>query len=192
MGCDIHLYKEKFVGGKWVPADEWVASEYEDEPGLHVPWEKRFTKRNYNLFGLLSSGVRRECEFSFQPRGLPFNCCAEVKEHSDGWGSDGHSHSYLYLHELKEMLCYLKTATIHVSGMKDRAELVALRESIAGGAPDWNLLFPYCQMTNNPNCDEFEFDVPADFYMGTQLQQIIDGFNGVDGENHRIVFFFDN
>lgn len=38
----------------------------------------------------------------------------------------------------------------------------------------------------------FEIDVPASFYIGDSLQKIINQFEGIDGENHRIVFFFDN
>jgi hypothetical protein len=193
MGCDIHLYKEKLVDGKWVTADEWRSYDYgDDDKGIEVPYEKRFTVRNYQLFGLLSKGVRSEHPFSFEPRGLPFNPCAEIAQESEGWGVDGHGHSYLYLHELKDMAVRLETATIRVSGMKDKASLEALRASIATGAPDWDLLFPYCGSTNNSSYVDFEQDVPASFYIGAGLKEIIEGFNGVDGDNHRIVFFFDN
>lgn len=193
MGCDIHMYKEKFVDGKWLAADEWVAYDYGDEDkGIEVPWQKRFTDRNYDLFGLLAAGVRREHPFSFRPRGLPFDACPEVAENAEKWDSDGHNHSYLFLHELKAMAEFIKTATIGVSGMKDKDQVTALQASIASGWPNWDLIFPYCQMTNSPNYVEFEFDVPADVYFGRALQTIIDSFDGIDGENHRIVFFFDN
>lgn len=193
MGCDIHMYKEKFVGGKWVTADEWVAYDYgDDEKGIEVPFEKRFTERNYELFGLLSSGVRREHPFSFVSRGLPFDCCAEAVAQRDHWDGDGHSHSYLYLHELQAMQRHLETAMVRISGMKHSGELSELRASIATGSPNWHLLFPYCQMTNAPNHEDFEMDVPASFYMGEDLARVIAGFDGVDGDNHRIVFWFDN
>lgn len=193
MGCDIHCYKEKRVDGKWVTADNWEAYDYgDDEKGIEVPWAQRFTGRNYQLFALLSKGVRGKHPFSFVPRGLPFNPCAEIASEVARREGDGHSHSYLYLHELRDMQGYLKTATIRVSGMKNAEKLAALRQSIASGQPNWDLLFPYCQSTNDPKSEEFEIDVPADFYIGSGLQEIIDGFNGVDGDCQRIVFFFDN
>lgn len=193
MGCDIHLYKEKQVDGKWVTADEWSSYNHgEEDKGIEVPWQKRFTERNYELFGLLSKGVRTEHEFSFEPRDMPVNACKEVFDESERWGGDGHGHSYLYLHELKDMLAHLNSNTIRISGMKDKEGLAKLRESIASGKPNWDLLFPYCGWANSPNYEAFEIDVPASFYMGGSLQKIIDSFDGVDGDNHRIVFWFDN
>lgn len=193
MGCDIHLYKEKQVNGQWVAADQWEPYDYgEDVKGKEVPWEKRYTGRNYQLFGLLSKGVRSEHPFSFEPRGLPFNPCAEIAAESQCWDGCGHSHSYLYLHELKDMQTHLKTATIKIRGMKQRDELNALRESVVSGNPNWDLLFPYCQGTTASDYEDFKIDVPADFYIGDDLNEIIAGFDGVDGDNHRIVFFFDN
>lgn len=193
MGCDIHMYKEKFVDGKWLAADEWIAYDYgDDDKGLEVPWQKRFTDRNYDLFGLLAAGVRREHPFSFQPRGLPFDACREISDNAERYGEDGHNHSYLFLHELKAMARYAERAVILVGGMKDRDELAALRASIASGCPDWNLIFPYCQSTNDPKQIDFEIDIPASFYFAEPLKRIIDSFDGIDGENHRIVFFFDN
>lgn len=193
MGCDIHLYKEKQVDGKWVSADQWVEyDDGDDDKGVEVPWENRFTTRNYQLFGLLSKGVRHESPFSFAPRGLPFDVSKEVAAESERWDGDGHSHSYLYLHELQAMSEFLKTATIGISGMKDAEGLAALRASIDSGTPNWDLLFPYCRGSNDPDYEHFKVDVPASFYVGSGLDEIISGFDGVDGDNHRIVFFFDN
>ena len=193
MGCDIHLYKEKQVEGKWLTADEWEAYDYgEDERGIEVPWQKRFTDRNYQLFGLLAKGVRTEHPYSFEQRGIPFNACTEIAEIADNWDVDGHSHSYLYLHELKDLMTFLEVQTIKITGMKDREGLAALRESIASGHPDWDLLFPYCGWASSSEYEEFELDVPALFYFGSSLREIISSFDGVDGDNHRIVFFFDN
>lgn len=193
MGCDIHCYKEKQVNGQWVTADEWQAYDYgEDEKGIEVPWKKRFTDRNYMLFGMLSKGVRSEHPFSFEPRGLPFNPCHEIASEAERWGIDGHGHSYLYLHELKDMLAYLNTVTINITGMKDQVVLAKLQETIDAGSPDWDLIFPYCEWTNQPGYVEFSLDVPASFYLGNGLKKLINSFDGVDGDNHRIVFFFDN
>lgn len=191
MGCDIHLYREKHVEGKWLAADKW--SKDEDGDYLRVDYnDQYFTDRNYELFGLLAKGVRREHEFSFEKRGLPFDACGEIKACADVWDCDGHSHSFLFLHELKSILAFTKTQKIEVSGMKDNAELEKLNESIASGNPDWNLLWPYCQGTNMANYSHFEIEIPASLYFEDALERIIAGFDGVEGDNHRIVFFFDN
>jgi hypothetical protein len=189
MGCDIHLYKEKLVNGKWLTADEW---ETDDDGHKSVPWKKRFTDRNYNLFGLLCKGVRSDHEFSFDPRGIPFDACEEIKDESESWASDEHSHSYLYVSELKRMDEYLKSVTIKVSGMKHKDELQKLRETAASENPNWDLLYPYCGWASSSEYEEFTLDVPASFIVGGSLQKIIESFDGVEGDDHRIVFFFDN
>jgi len=189
MGCDIHLYREKHVNGKWLTADEWTR----EDNYFHVKYEKQaFHGRDYNLFGFLSKGVRTEHEFSFNERGIPFDSCAEISEVSEEWDSDGHSHSYLYLHELKASIAFLQDKTLKITGMMNQEQHSKLQKSIADGNVDWNNLFPYCQSTNQKNHVDFEFDVPAIFYFGDSLQKIIDSFDGIDGDNHRIVFFFDN
>lgn len=188
MGCDIHLYKEKHVDGAWVTAETWV----DDDGYKDVPWRERFTDRNYELFGLLANGVRRKHAYSFEPRGLPPDACDEVASRSSEYGVDGHSHSYLYLHELRDLLVYLRTQTIHIEGMKDAAELQRLNDTIVAGKPDWDLLFPYSAGSNLKNDVHFELDVPATFYVGEPIERIIASFDGVDGDNHRIVFWFDN
>lgn len=193
MGCDIHLYKEKQVDGQWVTADVWEEYDYgDDDKGIEVSWDNRYTGRNYNLFGLLSKGVRRDLPFGFAQRGMPYNACKEIAENSEKWEGDGHSHNYLYLHELKDMREFLKTEMIQISGMKDREQLAVLRKSIASGEPNWDLLYPYCQWASMDRYEEFEIDVPACFIVGDGLDEIISSFDGVDGDNHRIVFFFDN
>ena len=194
MGCDIHVYREKKVGDQWVSADKWTAYDYgDDDKGVRVEWDDRaYTGRNYTFFALLSRGVRGEHEFSFEPRGVPFNASPEVISEVNSWGEDGHGASYLYLHELKDMAAFLKTETVLVTGMKDPGELAALEASIASGSPDWNLLFHHCKWSSNSSYRTFSMDVPSDFYMGTCLAKLIASFDGIDGDNHRAVFFFDN
>lgn len=191
MGCDIHLYKEKQVDGVWVTADEGWADEY-NEGWLDVPFDKRFTDRDYDLFGFLSSGVRRNHSFSFSVRGVPFDGCKEVHGLFKQWGSDGHSHSYLYLHELKSAWKFLESQTVTITGMKNKAEIKLLMDSInSDEETDWHLLYPYCQSANHLDYDDFSVDVPATYSL-SGLQTIISLFDGIDGDNHRIVFCFDN
>jgi hypothetical protein len=185
MGCDIHMYRERLIGGKWETADEW--------DGDDVDWEKRFTRRNYNLFAILAGVREREAPpFKFEPRGLPINVSPEVKRASDGWDCYGHSHSHLYLHELEELRRLLREKKQPISGMKNRDELAALKESIASGSPDWILLYPYCQGTNDPKQVEFCIDVPSDFMVGAALDEIIEMTKAAGGEMQRVVFWFDN
>lgn len=146
MGCDIHAYREKKVNGKWITADKWTPYDCGDgEVGNEVKYDDRcFTGRNYHLFGLLSKGVRADFDFSFQPRGIPSTASSQYIDEVNSWGIDGHGHSYIYLHELKDMVEFLETKTTEISGMKDREGLDLLKKSINSGNPDWSLLFPYC------------------------------------------------
>lgn len=187
MGTDISLYREKLVGGKWVTADEWT-----DEGGYrHVPWGKRaYTGRAYDLFGILSKGVRGyEFDYSFEPRGLPDDLSEEVRNqlHDDG----GYGESYLTISELRALRKRLDSEKIRIVGMKDAAQLAELRASIASGEPDWSLLYPYCGGTTRADYEQFEVDVPAAWCVGGKLDIIIDSFDGMDGDDHRIVFNFD-
>lgn len=187
MGCDIHIYKEKLVNGIWTTADDWV-DEYGD--GLDVSCNMNDVGRNYDLFGLLAE-VRRDCVISFKPRGIPFNVCKNVHDASERWDSDGHSRTYLRLTELKEVWEALPNVTNVVSGMMHVDQHTALMESINGSAPDWDLMYPYCQGSNDPNYINFKLDVPATYNL-QGLKLMIDLFDGIDGDDHRFVFWFDN
>lgn len=112
MGCDIHIYAEKRVDGKWVTADKWEPSEY-DDGSMCVPFDEQLCPgRNYQLFAILAD-VRNGYGFggvdtgdALVPidalRGLPDDVSTEVKTESDGWGGDGHSHSFFTVQELLE------------------------------------------------------------------------------------------
>ncbi len=192
MGCDIHSYKEKFVGGKWETADKWVPYDYgDDEKGEEIPFEDRFHERNYSLFGLLA-GVRREFASSLKPRGVPFDACEHVNKANEGWDSDGHSHSYLYLHELKSLRQFVRREVMPVSGMMQRDQLKRLLASIESGAPNWDLLYPYAQSASMGDWEDFSVEMPLDFMVGDSLDRIIAGFEGIEADNHRFVFWFDN
>lgn len=151
MGCDIHLYKEKRVDGKWVSADSWESYDDEDTLAKDVPWEQRHVQRNYVLFGLFVGGVRRSYAISFQERGIPYNVDPNIYGVVDYWSDDAHSFSYLYVHELKDMVQYIEND-----------------HTVLG-----------------------EAQVAATMVIDS-LKDIISRFDGMDGDNHRIVFFFDN
>lgn len=110
MGCDIHMFSEYYSKNKntWVNFDHWEYNEhYEEgnedgEPKMNIV--PVWSDRNYTLFTVLA-GVRDYSEKTAcisPPKGLPPDVCQIVKEESDRWGSDGHSHSYLTLKELKD------------------------------------------------------------------------------------------
>lgn len=109
MGCDIHLYVEKRVDGQWRSVEEWK-QEYEGE-GLSVPYDSRFyTRRNYDLFAILAdvgngfgfAGVDTGDGFRpiSSPKGLPEDVSTLLREESERWGCDGHSHSFFTVAEL--------------------------------------------------------------------------------------------
>ena len=193
MGCDIHCYKEKLVNGKWVSADEWV--EEDDGDGgtyMVVPYRKRFSERNYNLFGLLCDNVRTSHQFSFAERGIPEDASSQVKDEVKRWDCDGHSHSHLYLQELKDLLERIDSSTVNVSGMMPSDRLEQFQASMATESPDYDLMYPYCEWTTLTDWQEFSVTVPASYMLGGPLQRLIKTFEGVDGDDQRLVFFFDN
>ena len=128
MGCDIHMHVEykhdKFIGKDankqllykkvWVCGDYFKINPYYDPYTAQFAEERPFClvgfcdNRNYCLFATLAD-VRNYGDTSYidDPRGLPDDVTKEVKEDSDSWGDDGHSHSYF---TLKELIDFQKNA----------------------------------------------------------------------------------
>lgn len=114
MGCDIHLYVEieqEYSGGKyWKKVGNIFKNKYYNKDLFPDDWNNKFIDepgigRNYDLFSLFAN-VRNgtwgeEIKSISNPRGLPVDISDEIKEKSDAYGEDGHSHSYLFLDELK-------------------------------------------------------------------------------------------
>lgn len=121
MGCDIHLFAEikpkKTLldrifrkKTKWSCAD--LVTPNEDYPEyskmpFDISYKNRFYTggRNYNLFSALAN-VRSEhflqkVEPISYPKGVPKDVSEFVKDKIEEYGSDGHSHSYLSLQELR-------------------------------------------------------------------------------------------
>lgn len=103
MGCDIHLFREKKVNNSWECLEPYeIVDEYEDRkeyPEIDNP----HLRRNYALFGFLAN-VRQNIPEGFNPRGLPADVSPLVNGDSASWDSDGHSHSWLSLSEIKNKL----------------------------------------------------------------------------------------
>lgn len=106
MGCDIHMYVEKRVNGRWVKLSGFLSSMYDKDSKYFS--EERFLKsdeifscRNYSLFSLLA-GVREyeDNEPIISPRGVPSDVSPEVEKEISEWGCNGHTHHWYTLNEL--------------------------------------------------------------------------------------------
>ena len=112
MGCDIHLYVEylqSFNGYPiWYNCDHWRLNpyfEYDESSDSETRFNvvSLYRDRNYDLFAILAD-VRNYGDATTpidDPRGLPIDVSPIVKEESNHWGNDGHSHSWFTLKELK-------------------------------------------------------------------------------------------
>lgn len=106
MGCDIHLCREvRDKDGKWKALETVYRYDITDKwEGAQKSITGSYSGRDYELFSVLSYGVRGEPDFSIgEDRGLPEDVSAEVQTVSNDWGSDGHSHGYATLGELKAL-----------------------------------------------------------------------------------------
>lgn len=114
MGCDIHFYVEKKINGQWVSQDTWTREDADESDSyLTVPYgQAYYSGRNYDLFAILAdvrngrgfAGIKTGEGFTpiAEPKGVPEDASAEVKEIVARWEGDGHSHSHLTLKELLE------------------------------------------------------------------------------------------
>ena len=106
MGCDIHLYVEKRIDGKWIAQGNFER----DEDGYTQDGDNYYDGRNYDLFAILAdvrngrgfAGVKTGDGFNpiAAPKGLPEDVSDEIKGISDSWDIDGHSHSFFTVREL--------------------------------------------------------------------------------------------
>lgn len=130
MGCDIHLFVEKRVNGRWVTADKWKTDKDDEPPRKRVPYDAAFYHdRNYELFSILAdvrngrgfAGIKTGEGFVpiADPRGLPDDVCDEVRAEAESWGGDGHSHSHL---TVAELMAYDWTQTSKLCGWVDGVE----------------------------------------------------------------------
>lgn len=90
MGCDIHLFLEKRYKGRWVMVDDFRYTQ-DYHSGTYAAREAK--QRNYKRFAALA-GVRGEGP---EPVGWPEDASDGAMLMSEGYGNDGHSHSWLSL-----------------------------------------------------------------------------------------------
>lgn len=125
MGCDIHLYVEKRIDGKWVAQGDFER----DEDGWMGGGQSYYDGRNYDLFAILAdvrngrgfAGIKTGEGFNpiAEPRGIPDDASDEFKAIAESWDVDGHSHSY---HTLRDLLDYDWTQTTGKQGWVDMVE----------------------------------------------------------------------
>lgn len=201
MGCDIHTHVEikQVTKGKekWNCADYFKLNRYFDPNDND--WGSKHeivgicNDRNYSLFSVLAD-VRNygDTESICQPKGIPEDCCNEIKEDYQFWGEDAHSASYFTLKELME---WQKTAPpLKHSGMISSEASKALDN---GEIPQ-----SWCQWTNRSGYVERTWEeknevlvplIDALIQRGKELyfwyteEQIQEG-----AEKMRFVFWFDN
>lgn len=89
MGCDIHAYWEIKEKGK----DGWTPFGYANIDRWYYPFTLMAGVRNYSNLTPIS-----------EAKGLPKDVTNVVKAISDGWDSDGHSHSWLSADELNRVV----------------------------------------------------------------------------------------
>ena len=97
--------------------------------------------RNYTVFALLAD-VRNGYGLDpiVDPRGLPKDVSKEIKDESDEWGVDGHSHSHLTLKEL--MVAKSRQYQITKCGIVDMFNYI---EYLENGQPSC-----WCGMISGP------------------------------------------
>ena len=121
MGCDIHLYVEKYNEAKKVwefiePPSGW--DKFAEENGYTPNW---YQGRNYNLFAILAD-VRNGVGFAgvdtgdsletiAPPKGTPKDASEDYKAIFEDWGEDGHSHSFLTVREILDFPGWEKGGT---------------------------------------------------------------------------------
>jgi len=108
MGCDIHVYLEKYTSvngeNKWVNVDHWQVNPnfgiFENEP--EYDQVSFYWGRNYDLFSILAE-IRGSMDPIDSPRGLPEDVSSVTKKQYD-IHREIHTPSYYTLKELKDYL----------------------------------------------------------------------------------------
>jgi len=230
MGCDIHCYAEIKKNGVWSVVGKVFVDVYYDPDEKDSKWnspktDEPYNGRNYNLFAILANvrngvgfaGVRIGDGFVpiSAPKGLPDDLSATLRDDSDDWGCDGHSHSF---HTLKTLIDYDWNQTTYEGGFVSTDQYrVFLKkgqpEAWCGGVGGDNV-----KIINNEDMTklieseliESDFDKRFTYYtqvkwkisykeaasffidksMGT-LKKLIDA-ESLSEDDIRIVFWFDN
>lgn len=130
MGCDIHMWAEILRGysqpefePEWRAVGRIFKSPWHDNKRVpvidadnyahnEILIEHPYDERNYDLFAILAN-VRNGSGFAgvdtgdgfrpiSEPRGIPNDASDYYIQQTKKWWGDGHSHSWLFLHELED------------------------------------------------------------------------------------------
>lgn len=226
MGCDIHMHYEIEKNGYWQHLDwekEFQIGTYDDGSPKR-DYDKIFNHplyigRNYDLFAILANvrngrgfaGVETGTGFKpiSMPRGLPVDCTSGVKEQSENWGLDGHSHSWMLLSELLAF-DYDNQFTVQY-GVVDEAEYVQWKEvgkpkSWCGGVSGRSIKHVSNGLMEGYITGDFQKEEGIEYYtkvqwresyresVGPQWFETLEYLKrlGVDSTQVRLVFWFDN
>lgn len=193
MGCDIHLFTEEKIKinniEKWVNVDNWVINPYYEQQDGSNEYQinEAYRHRNYTLFSILAD-VRNysDNEPICEPKGLPDDVSEVVKKQSNGWGDDGHSHSFFTMQELYEY--YETHKTVKHSGLVDQE---GAKQIDSGKMPAW-----CCQASTDESLIYREWEsknvVFKDFIETLEKHFNYRFYRKENAENFRIVFWFDN
>lgn len=108
MGCDIHGWIERRVGGKWTAHQPIAGSSYEyfrAVDGIEDEKETVYGKRlpvddrDYRFFAAIANVRNHKGVTSVPQHGFPSDASPECRKDYESWGSDAHSPSYLPLEE---------------------------------------------------------------------------------------------
>jgi hypothetical protein len=108
MGCDIHVYLEKYTSvngeNKWVNVDHWQINPHfgMDDSEREYDHVSFYWGRNYDLFSILAE-VRGSMDPIDDPRGLPEDVTETTRKEYER-GDMVHTASYYTLKELKDYL----------------------------------------------------------------------------------------
>jgi hypothetical protein len=196
MGCDIHIHAEVKRGEAWEKVGAIFKNDYYDpeRPSKTdsdgYTWNPKYTDepydgRNYRLFAILAD-VRNYDGWKpiSSPRGLPEDVSPGIKEKSDGWDCDGHSHTFFTLKEL------LDFNWDKVVGKTTRMVSEATHKKYleTGGLPD-----SWCKSTNAPGWRELSWETTYKDCAGGCFLGMLDYLSKIGApEDIRLVFWFDN
>lgn len=188
MGCDIHIYTEVKRENKWVHADYFRRNRYKNEQD-----KEEFTVceiyqgRNYRLFSVLANvrNYEKLNKYISEPKGLPDNCSTFVKTLSDEWDTDGHSHSFLTLKELKDYKFVLESGLLYPNQVEDLEKGILPNSWCRWSSDAENMIYKEwkrpCEILK-PIIDKMKDILIEEFWV----------YKESDDENIRVVFWFDN
>ena len=213
MGCDIHVLTEKYNKNKgWINVDDWrINPYYGDNEYETEKYEIKtcYDNRNYELFTVLANvrNYYNNIVCIKEPKGIPNDISEESNNYIENWGEDGHSHSWYTLKELYDYWVNMNGKTkrtgILVGSVLDNfdkkgEEPTLWSQGYWGNEKsarrtwevEYNPLTEFITVLIERFCDEFWiFHIKKEEYKTDErLKKSIEE----NGDNYRVIFFFDN